>query len=151
MAKQSAGILLYRPRVSEIEIFLVHPGGPFYKNKDLGSWTIPKGEFSDGEDALSAAQREFLEETGVDLTGDFHALQPIKQKGGKLVFCWAVKGTLDPQKIQSNSFSLEWPPRSGKFQHFPEIDKGEWFTEAEARQKILNAQLPLIDQLKNLL
>src|SRR5215467_13180370 len=118
MAKKlSAGILLYRKRDGELEVFLVHPGGPFWAKKDDGAWSIPKGEFADGEDALACARREFLEETGLDIGGDFVAFVPIQQKGGKLVHAWAIEAPdLDPSRIQSNSFDLEWPPKSGRKQ-----------------------------------
>jgi predicted NUDIX family NTP pyrophosphohydrolase len=146
MGKQSAGLLLFR-RKKELEIMLVHPGGPFWKNKDEGAWSIPKGEFSDEEDALEAAKREFREETGFEIDGKFLSLQPIKQKSGKWVLAWAVEKDLDVSTIESNLFEMEWPPRSGKTQKFPEIDKAAWFELTEAKQKINSAQASLIDQL----
>src|SRR5689334_13919801 len=125
--KLSAGILLYRIRSGTLEVLLVHPGGPFWTRKDLGAWSIPKGEFEEGDDPLETAKREFLEETGAPVSGKFVALTPRKQKSGKLVHAWAVEGDLDASTIVSNSFSMEWPPRSGKQQEFPEVDRGEWF------------------------
>jgi predicted NUDIX family NTP pyrophosphohydrolase len=147
MEKKSAGILLYRMKNKVIEFFLVHPGGPFFINKDLGSWSIPKGEFTESEDALDAATREFKEETGIDLAGNALELSPVKQKGGKRVFAWAMEADLDPEKISSNTFSLEWPPKSGKFRDYPEIDKGEWFSYPIAKQKINPAQILFIEEL----
>jgi predicted NUDIX family NTP pyrophosphohydrolase len=143
--RKSAGILAYRYR-SEVEVFLVHPGGPYYKNKDKGVWSIPKGEFED-EPPLLAAKREFLEETGCELKGDFIELQPIKQKAGKIVYAWAIQFDMDEQTITSNKFLLEWPPKSGKLQEFDEIDKAGWFTAEEAKEKINQAQYELIREL----
>ncbi len=145
--KKSAGILLYRFKNNSLEIFLVHPGGPFWAKKDLGSWSIPKGEFQDEEDALHAAKREFFEETGMKLTGDCMELKPIKQKSGKTVYAWAVKGDIDSDKIISNTFEIEWPPASGKQQAFPEIDRGGWFSISEAKEKINESQCALINEL----
>ncbi|HKO81879.1 MAG TPA: NUDIX domain-containing protein [Chitinophagaceae bacterium] len=145
--KKSAGILAYRLRSKEPEIFLVHPGGPFWKNKDDGAWSVPKGEFMDDEDPLEAAKREFEEETGISINGKFIELEPVKQKGGKLVLAWAIEKDIDPDKIKSNLFSMEWPPKSGKMQEFPEVDKGKWCDIREARQKINPSQASLIDQL----
>lgn len=147
MANQSAGILLYRIKDKDIELFLVHPGGPFWQKKDIGAWTIPKGEFTDKEDALAAAKREFEEETGMTLSGDFIELSPVKQKAGKLIYAWAVKGDIDASSISSNSFSLEWPPKSGKWKEFPEVDRAEWFKEDKAKEKINPAQGSFIDEL----
>ena len=149
-AKKSAGILLYRIKNKITEVFLVHPGGPFWKNKDAGAWSIPKGEFTDEEDGLVAAKREFEEETGVKLSGQFIQLKPIKQKGGKLVYAWAVEGDIDADKIQSNSFKIEWPPKSGKIKEFPEVDKAGWFDLQEAVQKINPSQSAFIDELPEL-
>lgn len=147
MPKQSAGILLYRKTPQGLQVFLVHPGGPFFKNKDDGSWSVPKGEYESGEDPLAAAKREFKEETGHEITGNFVALSPIKQKGGKMVLAWAVEGDIDPKNIKSNTFEIEWPPRSGKKQTFDEIDRGEWFDITTAKTKINPAQAALIDEL----
>jgi predicted NUDIX family NTP pyrophosphohydrolase len=150
MAKQSAGILLYR-KVKSPEVFLVHPGGPFFARKDLGSWSIPKGEFAEGEDPLAAALREFREETGFDIGGAFLALLPIRQKGGKTVYAWALEGDIDPAKVVSNVFEIAWPPGSGQRRTFPEIDRAEWFTAEMAREKINEAQKGFIDELETLL
>lgn len=147
MAKQSAGILLYRFANDELQIFLVHPGGPFFRNKDDGGWTIPKGEFLNNEDALDAAKREFLEETGQPINGKFIALEPIIQKGGKKVYAWAIEHDINQHNIVSNTFELEWPPRSGKKQIFPEIDKAGWFGIETAKLKINVAQVELINEL----
>lgn len=147
MAKQSAGILLYRLIDNLPEIFLIHPGGPFWKNKDEGVWSIPKGEVADDEKALDAAIREFEEETGTKLSGEFIALTPVKQKSGKMVYAWALEGDTDASKIICNTFTMEWPPKSGKFQSFPEADKAEWFFINEAKQKINPSQAALIDEL----
>jgi predicted NUDIX family NTP pyrophosphohydrolase len=151
MPKQSAGILLYRKTDKTLQVFLVHPGGPFFKNKDEGSWTIPKGEFLDDEEPLTAAKREFQEETGQSVNGDFIPLGSIKQKSGKTVHAWAVKGDIDHETIVSNVFDLEWPPRSGKTIVIPEVDRADWFTIAIAKQKINPAQVELIERLINIL
>lgn len=147
MAKQSAGLLLYRKRQGQWEFLLAHPGGPFWKNKDQGAWTIPKGELRPGEDPFEAARRECLEELGLKLEGNFIQLTPIKQKGGKTVHAWAVESDWDPALLQSNSFSLEWPPRSGKQQQFPEVDRAQFFNLETARGKISPAQAPLLEEL----
>ena len=147
MAKQSAGILLYRIREKQLQIFLVHPGGPFFRNKDAGNWSIPKGEFWDNESALDAAKREFLEETGKTVNGKFTALAPVTQKAGKRVYAWAIEGDIDHEAIRSNLFELEWPPKSGKRQTFPEIDKAAWFDMETARKKINPAQVGFIEEL----
>jgi predicted NUDIX family NTP pyrophosphohydrolase len=147
----SAGILLYRIRHAAIEVLLVHPGGPYWKTKDDGAWSIPKGEFSGAEDPLVAARREFLEETGVAIEGDLRALKPIQQSGGKIVHAWAVEGDLDPRTIVSNTFDIEWPPRSGRLQSFPEIDRAAWFALPEATRKILRGQVPLLEELAQML
>jgi predicted NUDIX family NTP pyrophosphohydrolase len=146
MPKKSAGILAYR-KINDPEVFLVHPGGPFFKNKDEGVWTIPKGEFDETENPLTAAQREFFEETGVKISGDFIELKPIKQKAGKVVYAWAIETDINEKEIQSNTFAMEWPPKSGKVQDFPEVDKAGWFTIQEAKLKINAAQVELIDEL----
>ncbi|AYL95044.1 NUDIX domain-containing protein [Mucilaginibacter celer] len=150
MAKQSAGILLYRKTTAGLQVFLVHPGGPFFKNKDEGAWSIPKGEYEPDEDPLDAAKREFEEETGKALSGNAIALNPVKQKGGKTVLAWAVAGDIDPSTIKSNTFEIEWPPRSGKKQTFAEIDRGDWFDVEIAKAKINAAQAALIDELSEL-
>lgn len=145
--KQSAGILLYKFLNQNLHVLLVHPGGPFFAKKDEGAWSIPKGEFTEGEDALETAKREFLEETGQSIAGSFEPLEAVKQKGGKRVYAWAVEGDLDTAAVKSNDFELEWPPRSGKIKCFPEIDRAEWFYVEEALGKILPAQQDLIHQL----
>jgi len=147
MPRHSAGILLFRRVAGEIEVLLAHPGGPFWKNKDDGAWSIPKGEYSEDEDPLSAAKREFAEETGLILTGDFIALGEVRQSGGKVVRGWAVEGDFDTRLLHSNTFSIPWPPGSGKSQEFPEIDRAEWFTLENARRKILIGQAGLLDRL----
>jgi predicted NUDIX family NTP pyrophosphohydrolase len=147
MPKRSAGILLYRIRDGELQVFLAHPGGPFWARKDLGAWTIPKGEIDEGEDALAAAKREFAEEIGARLEGEFRALKPIRQKSGKVVLAWAVEGDFDPANLQSNRFSMEWPPKSGKQAEFPEVDRAAWFGIDEARAKMLPAQVAFIEEL----
>ena len=147
MNKKSAGILLYRVRNKEIEFFLVHNGGPYFINKDAGVWSIPKGEFDETENAFDAAIREFREEIGVDLTSKVIELAPVKQKGGKQVFAWAMEGDIDADKISSNTFTMEWPPKSGKFREYPEIDKGGWFDYQAAKQKINPAQILFIEEL----
>jgi predicted NUDIX family NTP pyrophosphohydrolase len=147
--KQSAGLLLYRRRERVLEVFLVHPGGPLWARKD--EWSIAKGEFEPGEDPLTAARREFHEETGCRVEGPFHPLAPVRQPGGKVVFAWAVEGDLDPASLCSNSFTMEWPRGSGRVQEFPEVDRGAWFPLEEARQKIFRGQENFIDQLLNFL
>lgn len=146
----SAGILLYRRRPHGIEVFLVHPGGPYWKRKDEGAWSIPKGESEQGDDLLEVARREFFEETGAETDGPFQPLSPVKQPGGKLVHAWAVEGNLDPAALTSNTFTIEWPPRSGRRQEFPEVDRGGWFTCSAARAKLLKGQQPLLDELEQL-
>ena len=149
--KQSAGILLYRFRDSELGIFLVHPGGPFWAKKDAGAWSIPKGEFAADENALAAAKREFAEETGCAVDGNFVELPPVKQPGGKLVYVWAVEGDCNAESIKSNLFTLEWPPRSGKRKDFPEVDRAGWFDLKLAKEKILKGQLVFLEQLQRML
>ncbi|HEX2847235.1 MAG TPA: NUDIX domain-containing protein [Chitinophagaceae bacterium] len=151
MKKQSAGILLYRFRGKDMEVFLVHPGGPFWKNKDAGTWSIPKGEYEETEDPLTAAVREFKEETGHTIKGSFLPLTSIKQKSGKWVQAWALEGELDETKVQSNFFEIEWPPGSGKQQAFPEVDKAAWFNLQEAKEKLNPAQVSLLNELEDLL
>lgn len=146
--KQSAGILLYRTINGVLEVMLAHPGGPFWAKKDAGVWTIPKGEFDDTEDPLQAAIREFEEETGTKLDGKFTALQPRKLKSGKTVYCWAIEGDLNTDTIRSNTFDIEWPPKSGRMQTFPEIDKAAWFTTNQARKKINPGQVGFINELE---
>ena len=148
MKKTSAGILMYRRIPAAVEILLVHPGGPFWAKKDLGAWSIPKGEIGE-EDPLEAARREFFEETGTQIEGDLLALAPQKLKNGKNVYAWAVEGSLDPASIVSNTFELEWPPHSGKMQSFPEIDKAAWFSVQVANQKINPGQAGFIYELIN--
>jgi predicted NUDIX family NTP pyrophosphohydrolase len=150
-AKQSAGLLMYRRRGGQAEVFLVHPGGPFWAKKDAAAWSIPKGELAAGEEPLAAARREFAEETGLTLSGPFTALAPTQQPGGKLVQAWAVEGDCDPAAVRSNRFSMEWPPRSGRRQEFPEIDRAAWFALDIARSKIHRGQAPLLDELERLL
>ena len=147
MPKESAGLLLYRLRNHALECLLVHPGGPFWKNKHAGAWTIPKGEIRSGEDPLAAAQREFAEELGFTPTNHFLPLTPVKQKAGKIIRAWAVEGDCDPNAFKSNTFELEWPPRSGHRQEFPEVDQAAFFGLAEAKQKINPAQVPFLDEL----
>lgn len=146
-ASVSAGILLYRVRAGMTEVFLVHPGGPYWRRKDAGAWSIPKGELEEGADALTTAQREFLEETGASPRGEFVPLTPLKQPSGKLVHAWAVSGDLDASSITSNTFRMEWPPHSGRQQEFPEVDRGGWFTIAVAKERILAGQRGFLDQL----
>jgi predicted NUDIX family NTP pyrophosphohydrolase len=146
--KTSAGIILYRQAAGALQVLLVHPGGPFWKNKDEGAWSIPKGEVGDDEEPLKAALREFQEELGSPPPpGPFTALTPIKQKGGKLVMAWGCVGDLDTTTLVSGTFEMEWPPRSGKRASFPEVDRAEWFELERARLKINAGQLPLIDEL----
>jgi predicted NUDIX family NTP pyrophosphohydrolase len=147
MAKVSAGLLMYRFRNGRLEVLLVHPGGPFWRNKDEGAWMIPKGEVEEGEDIFAAAQREFTEETGLKPSGKFVGLGEVKQRSGKHVHAWAFEGDCDPASIQSNAFEMEWPPKSGKRQSFPEVDRGAFFNLAEARRKILAAETPFLERL----
>jgi predicted NUDIX family NTP pyrophosphohydrolase len=149
--KTSAGILLYRMRDGGVEVFLVHPGGPYWVRKDDGAWSIPKGEAAEGVDLLKTAYTEFHEETGSALQGRPVPLEPLKQAGGKVVHAWAVQGDIDAASIRSNTFALEWPPRSGKTQEFPEVDRGGWFDLPSARRKLLPGQRGFIDQLQDLL
>lgn len=148
MPRLSAGILLYRFRDGTLEVFLVHPGGPFWAKEDLGAWSIPKGEFAEGEDPLDAAKREFEEETGFSVEGDFHELGPLKQPSGKIVHAWAVEGDCDASAIESNTFTMEWPPRSGRRQEFPEVDRAGWFDAGTAKEKILKGQVGFIGELE---
>jgi predicted NUDIX family NTP pyrophosphohydrolase len=147
MAVTSAGILLYRQQAGELQVLLVHPGGPFFKSKDAGAWTIPKGEVADGEDQLAAARREFAEETGFEPTGEFLQLASIKQKGGKVVQAWAVAGDFSPAQLASNTFFIEWPPKSGNLTEFPEVDRAGWFNLADAALKMNAAQVTWLTEL----
>jgi predicted NUDIX family NTP pyrophosphohydrolase len=149
MPRRSAGLLCYRRVSGSLEVLLVHPGGPFWSRRDDGAWTIPKGEVLDDEAPLEAAVREFREETGHKPDGTFVALEPIRQTGGKLVLAWAFEGDLDPSSISSNTFSIEWPPRSGRHRTFPEVDRAAWFPVSRARTKILSGQVGLLDQLES--
>lgn len=149
MAKRSAGILAYRLRPDGPEFFLVHPGGPFWKNKDDGAWSIPKGEIDPDEEPLSAAQREFAEETGLAIGGTFTPLTPVKIASGKVIEAWAIEHDLDASAIKSNTFEIEWPPRSGKRQAFPEVDRAAWFSISAARRKIIKSQVTLLTELLN--
>ncbi len=151
MAKQSAGILLFRRRDAAIEVFLVHPGGPFWAKKDDGVWSLPKGEISPGEDALAAARREFQEETGFTLEGPMDPLTPVKQPSGKIIHAWVKEGDCDALAVRSNTFVMEWPPRSGRKQEFPEIDRAGWFSISEALIKIGQGQIPFLLELQRLI
>lgn len=157
MPKKSAGILWYHVKNDVLQVFLVHPGGPFWRNKNAGTWSIPKGEFEEGEDPLQAAKREMQEETGIDpdieglRSSEFLQLSPVRQKSGKIVYAWAAQGDFDASQLTSNTFELEWPPKSGKKGTFAEVDKGEWLTIEEAKKRILAYQLPLIIQLEEII
>src|SRR5262249_46322189 len=151
MAKISAGLLLYRCRMGTLEVFLVHPGGPYWAKKDLGAWSVPKGEAAAGEPLLAAAQREFREETGLAVAGYFRALAPVRQPSGKVVHAWAIEADCDAAAVRSNAFEMEWPPRSGRNQTFPEVDRAAWLDLASARAKITKGQRDLLDQLERLL
>ncbi|WP_100073926.1 NUDIX hydrolase [Chryseobacterium camelliae] len=151
MAKKSAGILLFRKQKGELYVFLVHPGGPFWKNKDDGAWSVPKGEIMEDEDPLERARTEFSEETGKEVTGNFIALKAITQKGGKTVYCWAVEGEIETSGLSSNTIMIAWPPRSGKMMEIPEVDRWEWFSAEEARIKINPAQCAFIDEIEGVL
>jgi predicted NUDIX family NTP pyrophosphohydrolase len=144
--KTSAGLLLYRRR-GVLEVFLVHPGGPFWAKKDAGAWSLPKGEFVEGDDPLAAAKREFTEETGFPIDGEFRRLDPLKQCSGKVIHAWVIEADCDASQVRSNLFSLEWPPKSGQIQKFPEVDRAEWFSIPEARKRIIAGQVGFIDQL----
>jgi predicted NUDIX family NTP pyrophosphohydrolase len=147
MPKRSAGLIMYRRRNSEIEVFLVHPGGPFWSKKDLGAWSIPKGEYLDAEEPLLVAKREFEEETGFVPRGDFIRLGDLKQPGGKIVSAWAFEGDCDPKKLKSNTFMMEWPPRSGRQIEVPEVDRGCWYSIEDARHRLLSGQRSFLDRL----
>jgi len=146
MAKRSAGLLMYR-RKNGLEVFLVHPGGPFWAQRDMGAWSIPKGEYADGEEPLAAARREFEEETGFPATGGFIELGELKQAGGKIVSAWAFEGDCDARDLRSNTFTMEWPPRSGRKMEFPEVDRGSWYSIEDARKYLLPAQCVFLDRL----
>jgi predicted NUDIX family NTP pyrophosphohydrolase len=150
MKRQSAGLLMFRRRGASLEFLLVHPGGPFFQRKDLGAWSIPKGEYQDGEEPLEAAKREFAEETGIVPLGEFLPLGEVEQSGGKIVTAWAFEGNCEADKIRSNTFSIEWPPKSGKMREFPEVDRAEWFPLELARTKILNAQAAFLDRVRKI-
>ena len=148
MAKLSAGILLYQRKSRRFEVFLVHPGGPFWKNKDVGAWSLPKGEYQPGEDALDAARREFREETGFEAPGgEWIPLGDIRQAGGKVVTAWAAEGNCVAEEIRSNMFEMEWPPKSGRKQEFPEVDRAGWFSLVEAKTRIVAGQAAFLDRL----
>ena len=149
--KKSAGLLMYRFRDGEPEVLLVHPGGPFWEKKDLGAWSIPKGECQDGEDPFATAQREFLEETGFRAEGEFKELGLFRQPSGKMVMAWAFEGDLDAKMARSNTFRMEWPPGSGRQAEFPEVDRAGWFSIETARSKILKGQLGFIKELCNII
>jgi predicted NUDIX family NTP pyrophosphohydrolase len=147
MAKLSAGVLVYRQAAGATEVLLVHPGGPFWRRKDLGAWSIPKGEYVEGEDPEAVARREFAEETGWTLDGDLAPLGTVRQGGGKVVTAFAAEGDFDVNTLRSNAFELEWPPRSGRIQSFPEVDRAAWFRPQEATEKMIVGQRPLLRHL----
>ncbi len=147
MKRKSAGILIYRFAGKDLEVLLVHPGGPFWAKKDIGAWSIPKGEFDEGEEPLAAAIRELKEETGLEVSGDFIPLTPVKQNSGKLVMAWAIEFDCDHTKVTSNLFEMEWPPNSKIMKMFPEVDKAAWFKLEEASQKIIPGQFPILMEL----
>jgi predicted NUDIX family NTP pyrophosphohydrolase len=151
VAARSAGLLLFRTVAGAVEVLLVHPGGPFWAKRDDGAWSIPKGEVSADEDPFRAALREFREEMGEAVDGDFILLQPRRQAGGKTVHAWAVRSEFDPSQLESNTFAMEWPPRSGRWQEFPEIDRAAWFPLDTARVKILKGQVGFLDELRRAL
>ncbi len=148
MSKRSAGLLVFREASGHFEVLLVHPGGPLWENKDEGAWSIPKGEFEGNEDPLAAAKREFEEETGFEPTGEVIPLEPLRQPSGKLVYAWAMKGNFDPADLRSNTFTLEWPPKSGRHQEFPEVDRAAWLSIETASHKIMKAQAAFLVQLQ---
>lgn len=148
MTKHSAGLVMYRRAGPALEVLLVHPGGPFWANKDEGAWSIPKGACSQGEEPLAAAQREFEEETGFRPAGPFVALGDFRQSSAKTISAWAMEGDLDPARLRSNTFSMPWPPRSGRMQEFPEVDRAEWFEPQEAARKILKGQRGILEALR---
>jgi len=142
---------MYRRHAGQTEVLLIHPGGPFWSRKDEGAWSIPKGEFTAEELPLDAAKREFQEETGFTVSGEFTGLEPIRQAGGKIVHAWVIEGDCDAAAVKSNTFSMEWPPRSSQWQTFPEVDRAGWFTLEQADVKMLTSQRPLLDQFRRLL
>lgn len=148
MLKRSAGLLMYRRGNAGLEVFLVHPGGPFWAKKDHGAWSIPKGQYLEDENPLEAARREFEEETGFTSGGNFIELGDLKQPSGKIITAWAFEGDGDPNKLRSNTFQMEWPPRSGRQMEVPEIDRGAWYAVEEARSRLLNGQRPFLDRLR---
>jgi predicted NUDIX family NTP pyrophosphohydrolase len=149
MPKRSAGLLLYRRRAAGPEVFLVHPGGPFWAKRDAGAWSLPKGEYSPGEDALAAARREFAEETGLRLEGEPVALGSFRQSSAKTVDVWALEGDVDPVRLRSNTFTMEWPPRSGRMQELPEVDRAAWYALPEAARKLVKGQVVILEALRN--
>jgi len=149
--KKSAGLLPYRFRDGNLEVLLVHPGGPFYAKKDIGSWSIPKGEYNPGEDPLEVAQREYREETGCEAAGDFIPLRALKQPSGKIITAWACAGDCDPEAVRSNTFMMEWPPHSGQQQEIPEVDRAAWFKPEIAKEKIHPGQRGFIEELEAIL
>ncbi|MDR6631450.1 putative NUDIX family NTP pyrophosphohydrolase [Phyllobacterium sp. 1468] len=151
MAKQSAGILMYRQTGNECEVLLVHPGGPFWRNKDISAWSIPKGEYGEGDDPERTARREFAEETGVVLDGELRFLGSIRQAGGKVVTAFALEGDFDVAGLVSNTFEIEWPPRSGRNEIFPEVDRAQWFSFDDAHRKIIAGQRRFLDRLQEML
>jgi predicted NUDIX family NTP pyrophosphohydrolase len=151
MPKMSAGLILFRTRNEKLEVLLVHPGGPFWSKKDDGAWFIPKGELAYGEAPLAGAKREFEEETGLKPDGDFLPLGSVKQKSGKTIHAWAFEGDCDPETLKSNTFTIEWPPKSGRMREFPEIDRAGFFTAAQAKAKMHPVEFPLVIRLQELL
>lgn len=151
MPKRSAGLLPFRTSKNGLQVLLVHPGGPFWRKRDAGAWSLAKGEYGESEAPVAAARREFTEETGWNVTQDMRPLGEIRQAGGKYLTAFAIEAEFEPQSLVSNSFELEWPPRSGRLQSFPEVDRAAWFSLAEARLKILPSQEPLLDRLEELL
>jgi predicted NUDIX family NTP pyrophosphohydrolase len=148
MSRKSSGLLLFREISNGLEVLLVHPGGPFWVKKDEGAWSIPKGEIDNNEDPLAGALREFNEETGATVAGDAFPLEPLRQPGGKLVYAWAMKGEFDPSGLKSNTFTMEWPPKSGRQQEFPEVDRATWFAIEIAKRKILKGQAGFLSELE---
>lgn len=151
MPKTSAGLILFRTRNEKLEVLLVHPGGPFWSKKDDGAWFIPKGELAEGEEPLDGAKREFEEETGLKPEGDFLPLGTVKQKSGKTIHAWAFAGDCDPDAVKSNTFTIEWPPKSGKMREFPEVDRAGFFTVAQAKAKMHPVEFPLLIRLQEFL